>query len=141
MPLSPAFSPLPASYCPDYNKPDHVTPAEPMALDVAVPVSLGAAGAAGPGDGGPANEAAGEAEMEETDGEGDRCCGRRKGEKGGGCHPRRRCQGLWYEVRVKLWSIVESKYFNRGIMIAILINTISMGIEHHQQVGCCVRYV
>ncbi|KAI7807250.1 putative voltage-dependent T-type calcium channel subunit alpha-1I-like [Triplophysa rosa] len=47
------------------------------------------------------------------------------------------CQGrgleLWMEMRVKLWAIVESKYFNRGIMIAILINTISMGIEHHQQ--------
>ena len=119
-----------------------------MALDVApnadgcaVPVSLGAAGAAGPGDGGPANAGAGEAEIEETDGEGDQCCGQRKGEKGGGCHPRRRCQGLWYEVRVKLWSIVESKYFNRGIMIAILINTISMGIEHHQQVGCCAIYI
>ncbi|XP_061770675.1 voltage-dependent T-type calcium channel subunit alpha-1I-like [Nerophis ophidion] len=40
---------------------------------------------------------------------------------------------LWSQVRRKLWAIVESKYFNRGIMIAILINTISMGIEHHQQ--------
>ncbi|KAA0713464.1 Voltage-dependent T-type calcium channel subunit alpha-1I [Triplophysa tibetana] len=48
------------------------------------------------------------------------------------------CQGrgleLWMEMRVKLWAIVESKYFSRGIMIAILINTISMGIEHHQQI-------
>ncbi|XP_072890108.1 voltage-dependent T-type calcium channel subunit alpha-1I-like isoform X2 [Hemitrygon akajei] len=43
------------------------------------------------------------------------------------------CVGLWTEVRCKLTSIVESKYFNRGIMIAILINTISMGIEHHEQ--------
>ncbi|XP_051985788.1 voltage-dependent T-type calcium channel subunit alpha-1I-like [Xyrauchen texanus] len=40
---------------------------------------------------------------------------------------------LWMEMRVKLWGIVESKYFNRGIMVAILINTISMGIEHHEQ--------
>ncbi|XP_035379416.1 voltage-dependent T-type calcium channel subunit alpha-1I [Electrophorus electricus] len=40
---------------------------------------------------------------------------------------------IWDETRLKLWSIVESKYFNRGIMIAILINTISMGIEHHNQ--------
>ncbi|KAJ8345788.1 hypothetical protein SKAU_G00299810 [Synaphobranchus kaupii] len=39
----------------------------------------------------------------------------------------------WNEMRRKLRSIVESKYFNRGIMIAILINTISMGIEHHDQ--------
>ncbi|XP_061626694.1 voltage-dependent T-type calcium channel subunit alpha-1I-like isoform X1 [Phyllopteryx taeniolatus] len=44
-----------------------------------------------------------------------------------------RCGRLWYDTRMKLWGIVESKYFNRGIMIAILINTISMGIEHHQQ--------
>uniref|UniRef100_A0A4W5JSS6 Ion transport domain-containing protein n=1 Tax=Hucho hucho TaxID=62062 RepID=A0A4W5JSS6_9TELE len=40
---------------------------------------------------------------------------------------------MWDEMRKKLWGIVESKYFNRGIMIAILINTISMGIEHHNQ--------
>uniref|UniRef100_A0A8B9SNG9 Voltage-dependent T-type calcium channel subunit alpha n=1 Tax=Anas platyrhynchos TaxID=8839 RepID=A0A8B9SNG9_ANAPL len=32
-----------------------------------------------------------------------------------------------------LRGIVDSKYFNRGIMIAILVNTISMGIEHHEQ--------
>ncbi|MCI4385501.1 hypothetical protein PGIGA_G00051090 [Pangasianodon gigas] len=44
-----------------------------------------------------------------------------------------KCKDLWDEMRQKLWSIVESKYFNRGIMIAILINTISMGIEHHNQ--------
>lgn len=41
---------------------------------------------------------------------------------------------LWTGMRRKLWGIVESKYFSRGIMIAILINTISMGIEHHNQV-------
>ncbi len=45
-----------------------------------------------------------------------------------------KCKDVWGEIRVKLWGIVESKYFNRGIMIAILINTISMGIEHHNQV-------
>ncbi|XP_077461278.1 voltage-dependent T-type calcium channel subunit alpha-1I isoform X1 [Stigmatopora argus] len=45
----------------------------------------------------------------------------------------KRCGRFWYDTRMKLWGIVESKYFNRGIMIAILINTISMGIEHHQQ--------
>ncbi|XDV13247.1 hypothetical protein PO909_001695 [Leuciscus waleckii] len=44
-----------------------------------------------------------------------------------------KCKDIWDEIRVKLWGIVESKYFNRGIMIAILINTISMGIEHHNQ--------
>ncbi|KAF4799058.1 hypothetical protein TURU_057396 [Turdus rufiventris] len=43
------------------------------------------------------------------------------------------CSDVWREVRVKLRLIVDSKYFNRGIMIAILVNTISMGIEHHEQ--------
>ncbi|XP_037648280.1 voltage-dependent T-type calcium channel subunit alpha-1H isoform X2 [Sebastes umbrosus] len=39
----------------------------------------------------------------------------------------------WVGFREKLKRIVESKYFNRGIMIAILVNTLSMGIEYHQQ--------
>ncbi|XP_069509038.1 voltage-dependent T-type calcium channel subunit alpha-1I isoform X2 [Ambystoma mexicanum] len=43
------------------------------------------------------------------------------------------CDRIWGEIRVKLRGIVDSKYFNRGIMIAILVNTISMGIEHHEQ--------
>uniref|UniRef100_A0A8C7IK97 Voltage-dependent T-type calcium channel subunit alpha n=1 Tax=Oncorhynchus kisutch TaxID=8019 RepID=A0A8C7IK97_ONCKI len=32
-----------------------------------------------------------------------------------------------------LTPVVSSRYFNRGIMISILINTLSMGIEFHQQ--------
>ncbi|XP_063171076.1 voltage-dependent T-type calcium channel subunit alpha-1H [Candoia aspera] len=40
---------------------------------------------------------------------------------------------LWKAFGNKLKRIVESKYFNRGIMIAILINTLSMGIEYHEQ--------
>uniref|UniRef100_A0A4X2LDL6 Calcium voltage-gated channel subunit alpha1 H n=1 Tax=Vombatus ursinus TaxID=29139 RepID=A0A4X2LDL6_VOMUR len=40
---------------------------------------------------------------------------------------------LWAAFGNKLKRIVDSKYFNRGIMIAILINTLSMGIEHHEQ--------
>uniref|UniRef100_A0A8W4F787 Voltage-dependent T-type calcium channel subunit alpha n=1 Tax=Sus scrofa TaxID=9823 RepID=A0A8W4F787_PIG len=43
------------------------------------------------------------------------------------------CGDLWRETRAKLRGIVDSKYFNRGIMMAILVNTVSMGIEHHQQ--------
>uniref|UniRef100_A0A3B5MJY2 Calcium channel, voltage-dependent, T type, alpha 1H subunit a n=1 Tax=Xiphophorus couchianus TaxID=32473 RepID=A0A3B5MJY2_9TELE len=39
----------------------------------------------------------------------------------------------WINFREKLRRIVESKYFNRGIMIAILVNTLSMGIEYHEQ--------
>ncbi|KAM9394309.1 voltage-dependent T-type calcium channel subunit alpha-1I-like [Pholidichthys leucotaenia] len=59
-------------------------------------------------------------------------------ERGDGEKKRRRtcfghCRDLWTDIRKRLWGIVESKYFSRGIMIAILINTISMGIEHHNQ--------
>ncbi|XP_057413248.1 voltage-dependent T-type calcium channel subunit alpha-1I isoform X5 [Balaenoptera acutorostrata] len=43
------------------------------------------------------------------------------------------CGDVWRETRGKLRGIVESKYFSRGIMMAILVNTVSMGIEHHQQ--------
>lgn len=41
----------------------------------------------------------------------------------------------WTRLRSKLELIVGSRYFSRGIMIAILINTLSMGIEYHEQVG------
>ena len=37
-------------------------------------------------------------------------------------------------VRKKIEEIVESKYFMQGILISILINTLSMGIEFHGQV-------
>ncbi|XP_045442066.1 voltage-dependent T-type calcium channel subunit alpha-1G isoform X6 [Pipistrellus kuhlii] len=56
---------------------------------------------------------------------------------------RRRSLGLDVEPRSVLafWrlicdtfrKIVDSKYFGRGIMIAILVNTLSMGIEYHEQ--------
>ncbi|KAM8841779.1 voltage-dependent T-type calcium channel subunit alpha-1H-like [Synchiropus picturatus] len=39
----------------------------------------------------------------------------------------------WAALRTKLELIVASRYFSRGIMIAILINTLSMGIEYHEQ--------
>ncbi|XP_051993086.1 voltage-dependent T-type calcium channel subunit alpha-1H-like [Xyrauchen texanus] len=42
------------------------------------------------------------------------------------------CMCLHY-VRTVLRRTVDSKYFNRGIMIAILINTLSMGVEYHEQ--------
>uniref|UniRef100_A0A7N4NWY1 Voltage-dependent T-type calcium channel subunit alpha n=1 Tax=Sarcophilus harrisii TaxID=9305 RepID=A0A7N4NWY1_SARHA len=54
-----------------------------------------------------------------------------EGEKGSGAASL--CGDIWREVRAKLRGIVDSKYFNRGIMIAILVNTVSMGIEHHEQ--------
>uniref|UniRef100_A0A673FLB8 Voltage-dependent T-type calcium channel subunit alpha n=1 Tax=Sinocyclocheilus rhinocerous TaxID=307959 RepID=A0A673FLB8_9TELE len=74
----------------------------------------------------PSASAANQETEEEAAEEKDRC---KRAE--GAC--RRRSRELWMEMRVKLRGIVESKYFNRGIMVAILINTISMGIEHHQQ--------
>uniref|UniRef100_A0A8C0F488 Calcium voltage-gated channel subunit alpha1 I n=1 Tax=Bubo bubo TaxID=30461 RepID=A0A8C0F488_BUBBB len=64
----------------------------------------------------------------EEEGEGSR---EDQGVEGGG--RLKLCSDMWREVRVKLRGIVDSKYFNRGIMIAILVNTISMGIEHHEQ--------
>ncbi|XP_056309768.1 voltage-dependent T-type calcium channel subunit alpha-1H [Danio aesculapii] len=42
------------------------------------------------------------------------------------------CMCVHY-ARAVLRRIVDSKYFNRGIMIAILINTLSMGVEYHEQ--------
>ncbi|KAG1938066.1 voltage-dependent T-type calcium channel subunit alpha-1H [Pimephales promelas] len=39
----------------------------------------------------------------------------------------------FHYARAILKRIVDSKYFNRGIMIAILINTLSMGVEYHEQ--------
>lgn len=88
-----------------------------------------------------ANEEAEEGAVEETDREGEHCGSKEKDKKGqkgagnhGGCNPKKSCRDVWHDIRIKLWGIVESKYFNRGIMIAILINTISMGIEHHEQV-------
>ncbi|KAG8506345.1 Voltage-dependent T-type calcium channel subunit alpha-1H, partial [Galemys pyrenaicus] len=40
---------------------------------------------------------------------------------------------VWSGLRARLRRIVDSKYFNRGIMAAILTNTLSMGVEHHEQ--------
>uniref|UniRef100_A0A8C0UUI7 Voltage-dependent T-type calcium channel subunit alpha n=1 Tax=Cyanistes caeruleus TaxID=156563 RepID=A0A8C0UUI7_CYACU len=40
---------------------------------------------------------------------------------------------FWRVVCETFQKIVDSKYFGRGIMVAILINTLSMGIEYHEQ--------
>lgn len=92
------------------------------------------------GDGAMGGEEDEEGTLEETDREENHLDERKEADaEHRGREKRRSCLGffkdVWDEMRVKLWSIVESKYFNRGIMIAILINTISMGIEHHNQVG------
>uniref|UniRef100_A0A8C9XWK9 Calcium voltage-gated channel subunit alpha1 G n=1 Tax=Sander lucioperca TaxID=283035 RepID=A0A8C9XWK9_SANLU len=57
--------------------------------------------------------------------------------------PKKRQRGLGntFAKVVRFWrlvcdtfrKIVDSKYFGQGIMIAILINTLSMGIEYHEQ--------
>ena len=51
---------------------------------------------------------------------------------------------FWRLVCDTFRKIVDSKYFGRGIMIAILINTLSMGIEYHEQVSAhawiCMPY-
>ncbi|XP_029707010.1 voltage-dependent T-type calcium channel subunit alpha-1I-like isoform X3 [Takifugu rubripes] len=129
-----------AAPCPHHNKPDHTSP---MALTSAS-VRDGCpqcATALSLSDGvGPVcteKDEADDGAVEETDGEGVSSSNKEKRREGAanhkGCCPRRTCKDIWYGTRVKLWEIVESKYFNRGIMIAILINTISMGIEHHEQ--------
>ncbi|XP_029288881.1 voltage-dependent T-type calcium channel subunit alpha-1I-like [Cottoperca gobio] len=46
---------------------------------------------------------------------------------------KRLCVRCWVGLQTKLELIVASRYFSRGIMIAILINTLSMGIEYHEQ--------
>ncbi|XP_041640069.1 voltage-dependent T-type calcium channel subunit alpha-1I-like [Cheilinus undulatus] len=131
-------------HCPHHNKPDH---ASPMALSTtsATEGCPLCAAALSLSDGvGPVrstlNEEAEEGAVEESDREGGQSGNKEKGKKGevgagkqAGCCPKKSCKELWHDTRMKLWGIVESKYFNRGIMIAILINTISMGIEHHEQ--------
>ncbi|XP_047435064.1 voltage-dependent T-type calcium channel subunit alpha-1I-like [Mugil cephalus] len=133
--------------CRHHNKPENSSPAGPVALTAASATDgcPQCAAALMLSDGmGPVHSAANdeteEGALEETDREGVQSGDKEKANKGRhssgnhvGCNPKKRCKDLWYEIRMKLWSIVESKYFNRGIMIAILINTVSMGIEHHEQ--------
>ncbi|XP_068605770.1 voltage-dependent T-type calcium channel subunit alpha-1H [Brachionichthys hirsutus] len=64
---------------------------------------------------------------------GDLRSGRGRGRQRGVVECKNRVFRSWMSFRDKLKRIVESKYFNRGIMIAILVNTLSMGIEYHQQ--------
>lgn len=46
---------------------------------------------------------------------------------------------FWRLICDTFRKIVDSKYFGRGIMIAILVNTLSMGIEYHEQVRARAR--
>lgn len=50
------------------------------------------------------------------------------GRAGSCCICTLRCMRRWIK------KLVEHKYFQQGILLAILINTLSMGIEYHNQV-------
>lgn len=45
-----------------------------------------------------------------------------------------RCSYGLHTIRSWIQKLVEHKYFQQGILLAILINTLSMGIEYHNQV-------
>ena len=51
------------------------------------------------------------------------------------CFSQSRCYLLIVKFRRKLREFVESWVFQRAILSAILINTLSMGVEHHEQVS------
>ncbi|XP_037834582.1 voltage-dependent T-type calcium channel subunit alpha-1I isoform X3 [Kryptolebias marmoratus] len=128
--------------CPHHSKQDHSSQTQTNSISLSVPenpedcpicaLSL-KEGARTAGDSTNGEESEGDA-VKETDKEEDHL-----GEKENRERKKKRrtcfgsCKALWTDMRRKLWGIVESKYFSRGIMIAILINTISMGIEHHNQ--------
>ena len=40
-----------------------------------------------------------------------------------------------HAIRTKIQQVVDSKYFQRSILFAILVNTLSMGVEYHNQVS------
>ncbi|XP_037620430.1 voltage-dependent T-type calcium channel subunit alpha-1I-like isoform X2 [Sebastes umbrosus] len=122
--------------CPHHNKPDHASAVALTATDGCPQCAAALSLTDGVGPARSAvNDESEEGAVEETDREGVQSGGKEKGKKGQeeGCNPQKQCTDLGRNIRKKLWGIVESKYFNRGIMIAILINTISMGIEHHEQ--------
>lgn len=45
---------------------------------------------------------------------------------------------LLRRIQHKIKAFVDGDHFTRGILVAILINTLSMGIEYHDQVVCMV---
>ncbi|XP_059327867.1 voltage-dependent T-type calcium channel subunit alpha-1I [Ammospiza nelsoni] len=104
--------------CPRCHRAEHETSRRLSVLDSAGSDQEDGGASDGEGEGSQEDQAASALEKEEELEEGGRL---------------KICSDMWREVRVKLRVIVDSKYFNRGIMIAILVNTISMGIEHHEQ--------
>lgn len=52
----------------------------------------------------------------------------------GECHSSRgKCYQWWKICQATIKKIVDHRYFQRGILTAILVNTLSMGIEYHNQ--------
>lgn len=60
-------------------------------------------------------------------------------------HHRSRLKSFWtgcckctvcvcHNIRKFIKALVEHKWFQQGILLAILFNTLSMGIEYHNQV-------
>ncbi|XP_062852977.1 voltage-dependent T-type calcium channel subunit alpha-1I-like [Trichomycterus rosablanca] len=122
-----------ASHCPHHMKFGHVEGSATLTSSPATEECLHCVMAQPLSDGeGPvgtaSNQDTEEGSAEDKDKQAGQSCGQKQEKECKG-----KCNELWKEIRIKLWGIVESKYFNRGIMIAILINTISMGIEHHEQ--------
>uniref|UniRef100_A0A3B3VFR4 Calcium voltage-gated channel subunit alpha1 Ia n=1 Tax=Poecilia latipinna TaxID=48699 RepID=A0A3B3VFR4_9TELE len=125
-----------APKCPHHGKQNHDSQAQANSISLTVqspeecPICLKEGSRSAGQENGEENE---EDAVKETDKEENHLEGKKNEER----RRRRtcfgRCRDLWKDMRRKLWGIVESKYFSRGIMIAILINTISMGIEHHNQ--------
>lgn len=54
---------------------------------------------------------------------------------GSGCWKCTTC--CLHNIRKFIKALVEHKWFQQGILLAILFNTLSMGIEYHNQV--CIR--
>ncbi|CAJ1076741.1 LOW QUALITY PROTEIN: voltage-dependent T-type calcium channel subunit alpha-1I-like [Xyrichtys novacula] len=130
------------AHCPHQNKQDH--PSQPLSNSISLSVPQSPEdcpicalslkeGTKTVGDSAPGEEDEEEEVVKETDKEENHLEEReeKKKKKRRSCFGH--CRDMWDDIRRKLWGIVESKYFSRGIMIAILINTISMGIEHHNQ--------
>ncbi|XP_056871734.1 voltage-dependent T-type calcium channel subunit alpha-1I isoform X2 [Takifugu flavidus] len=127
-----------SSHCPHQSRPDHSSQPSANPISLAVPqgpddcpicAQMEGTRAQGDGFSGKDQEEDAVKEMDKEES--------RQEENVGVKRRKRTCfrylRDIWNGMRRKLWGIVESKYFSRGIMIAILINTISMGIEHHNQ--------
>uniref|UniRef100_A0A3Q3EKE0 Calcium voltage-gated channel subunit alpha1 Ia n=1 Tax=Labrus bergylta TaxID=56723 RepID=A0A3Q3EKE0_9LABR len=135
-----------STHCPHQSKQDHSSQPPANSISLTVPQSPDDCpicalslkeGARAVGDSADAGEEGEEDVVKETGKEENHLEERGDGEKKKKKKKKKTCFGhcrdIWNDMRRKLWGIVESKYFSRGIMIAILINTISMGIEHHNQ--------